>query len=516
MATNTTQDSSPRSESKRRGVSRRTVLKTGTLTAAASLVLSPWAKAGVTSTKPRNSLFDRELFLVNRLTMGFTIHEYKEAKRLGYQAYLDQQLDHLNIDDSQIENLLAAEFPSLRMTPIELWRTYVLNGTQYVAMLELRNAMALRSIFSKRQLFQRMAEFWTDHFSISHDKSYEMKTVDDREVVRAHALGNFKDMLIASAHSPAMLYYLDNWINFAGLAQENYSRELLELHTLGVGGGYTETDVKELARCLTGWTITNSAFFYGKFAFRPALHDDGAKTVLGFNIGAGGGISDGEFMLGRLGSHKSTRNFIATKMCRWLLSHNPPDQVVENVRGVYHQTQGDIQSMVREIFRDENVDAARPVQYPKLKRPYHYIVSLARAAQVTVGKDAYTMRGDYLMYWMYLLGQYPFGRATPDGYPDKIEAWGQSLLPRWQFASALFDGQIPHVTVHLDRLEKEVNGFQRPFLAEQLNYLFMGGAMAERDIAEVQRYVDNAPYYDERIIREAMALAASSPSFQYY
>src|SRR5262249_46230300 len=156
----------------------------------------------------------------------------------------------------QVDQFLA-QYHSLGLSHRELWEQYTSLGLDNIAMVELQSATVYRSVYSQRQLYERMVEFWTNHFNIfqAKDGVKAIKTVDDREVIRQHALGKFPDLLVASAHSGAMMVYLDNYLNVVGAPQENYARELLELHTLGVHGGYTESDVKEVARCLTGWTI---------------------------------------------------------------------------------------------------------------------------------------------------------------------------------------------------------------------------------------------------------------------
>ena len=244
------------------------------------------------SLEPDRATRDRIQFLLNRITMGFSLEEHALAQGMGYEGYLEYQLDHLAIDDSALE-LRLQSLPTLTMTSKQLFDTFVAGGgNQAVPVLELEQAATLRAIHSKRQLFERMVEFWSDHFNVDHvdGQVRVLKTADDRDVIRQHALGTFPALLRASAHSGAMLVYLDNYTNVASAPQENYSRELMELHTLSVSGPYTETDVKEVARCLTGWTIWRQNFpNYGDFRFRLQDHDQGAKTVLGVFIPPAGG-----------------------------------------------------------------------------------------------------------------------------------------------------------------------------------------------------------------------------------
>jgi len=181
---------------------------------------------------------------------------------------------------------------------------------------ELARATLIRQVYSRRQLYEVMVEFWTDHFNISVEKGdcWFLKTVDDRSVIRPHALGKFRDLLWASAHSPAMLVYLDNQVNYKGAPNEHYARELMELHTLGVHGGYTQQDVQDLARCLTGWSV-KEAFWRGDFTFNAGQHDPEAKTVLGLTISPDG-QGEAERVVEMLAAHASTARFIATKLGR--------------------------------------------------------------------------------------------------------------------------------------------------------------------------------------------------------
>src|SRR5439155_17155836 len=179
---------------------------------------------------------------------------------------------------------------------------------------ELQQAAVIRAVYSRRQLQQVMVDFWTDHFNISQLKgdSAFMKTTDDAEVIRRHALGKFRDLLWASAKSPAMLYYLDNARNTHSAVNENYARELMELHTMGVTGGYTQRDVQEVARCFTGWSLQDARTWWnGTYVFRPEQHDDGPRRVLGVTLPPGLGERHGERVLEMLADHPSTARFVA-------------------------------------------------------------------------------------------------------------------------------------------------------------------------------------------------------------
>ena len=236
-------------------------------------------------------------------------------------------------------------------------------------------AAQYRQMFSQRQLYEVMVEFWSDHFNIHlvNGLGPTLKPEDDRQVIRAHALGNFRDLLHASAKSPSMLFYLDNFFNLASAPNENYARELMELHTLGVDGGYTENDVKEVARCFTGWSIRfpgDTSGDYGTFVFLPAVHDNNAKVVLQNSITAGGGQSDGEQVLDILAAHPSTAQFIATKLCRRFISDTRTQPVIDAVAAAFTQSGGDIKTTLRALFA---TDAFRNTADLKFTRPAEYL-----------------------------------------------------------------------------------------------------------------------------------------------
>jgi uncharacterized protein (DUF1800 family) len=359
--------------------------------------------------------------IVRRATLGITREELARANSMGYQGWLQYQLNYERIDDSAADTFVTTKYPLLAATGDVLFSSDVRTVQQ-----QLIDSTVYRAAFSKRQLYHRMVEFWTDHFTIDYDKVQYLKPLDDRDVIRKHALGKVSNIVKASAKSPAMLVYLDQNISNNRAPNQNYARELMELHTLGVDGGYSQQDVAELSRVLTGWTIQGR----GNFLFNPNIHDWGAKTVLGVTIPAGSpslgqdGVKEGETIIDVLLNHPSTAKFIATKMLKWLLTPNPSDAQIQTISAVYRATKGDIKSMVRAILNDEWVTNS-PL---KLKRPFHYLVSSLRGAAPNV--NTITTMSNQLT----ALGQPLFAWDTPDGYPDKAEYWAGNILPRWNFA----------------------------------------------------------------------------------
>ncbi|MBI5361928.1 MAG: DUF1800 domain-containing protein [Planctomycetes bacterium] len=498
--------------------SRRTLLGAG-LGAGVALGLSGRARAQSTTHQPAGGhrpltpVAPGDLFLlVNRTSQGWSEALWAEAQSRGYDGYLEWQLDHSNIADTALDTTLTA-FPSIFMTSRQIQDNYVVPGMTNVAVAELKKACVLRSILSKRQLFEHMVEFWTDHLNIdqSDGENQVLKTTDDREVIRAHALGNFRDLLKASAHSGAMLYYLDNFSNRNTGVNENYAREIMELHTLSPGN-YTEADVRELAKILTGWTIWRPAdAAYGTFRYRRDWHDNAAHTLLGQVYGPNGGQAEGDAALDQLLDHPACANYIATKLCKWLLSYTPPQTVIDAVALAYTQTNGDIKSMIRTVFMPDNVELAAPFQQPKLKRPFAFVTSLMRATGATFTTTA-SAGAQTLLTELVKFGHMPFAWGPPDGYPDREDYWGNAVLPRWNFAARLLDNSLTPISVDVTTL---FSGVSQAQCAERCNQILMGGRMDPVDVAEVHAFAMSFPSLTTQVKRESLALAASSPSYQH-
>src|SRR5262249_541567 len=259
--------------------------------------------------------------------------------------------------------------------------------------MELQAAKVVRAVTSERQLEEVMVDFWFNHFNVFAGKGDVRWYVSayEREAIRPYAMGRFPDLVRATAYHPAMLFYLDNWLSAkpafmvaggrnggggAGL-NENYGGELMELHTLGVDGGYTQKDVTEVARAFTGWTIDRPQVD-GRFVFRPIMHDTGEKVVLGQRIPAGGGREDGERVIEILTHHPATARFIATKLVRRFVSDEPPPALVARVAGTYTSTGGDIRAMLRTIFESPEFFSESAYR-AKIKKPFEFVASAVRA-----------------------------------------------------------------------------------------------------------------------------------------
>jgi uncharacterized protein (DUF1800 family) len=341
---------------------------------------------------------------------------------------------------------------------------------------EMQIAKVARAVASERQLEEVMVDFWANHFTVFAGKGPERYFIAayEREAIRPHALGRFRDLVGAVARSPAMLFYLDNWQSSVeegrptneargsrlqarrrnarparpqpsvrvppnrprGL-NENYARELLELHTLGVDGGYTQQDILNVARAFTGWTLEQPRRS-GGFIFRPAMHDAGEKTVLGQRLSAGRGIEDGEQVLDILAAHPSTARFIATKLARRFVSDDPPAALVDRAAETFRRTDGDIREVVRTIVTSQEFFASAAYR-AKVKSPFELVVSALRAMNATPDM---TPRSAQVVA---RLGQPLFLHQAPNGWPERGDAWINTgaILNRINFGLAMAGGALP-------------------------------------------------------------------------
>ena len=450
------------------------------------------------------SVREVERTLLRRATLGPGAADHARIESIGYTAWLNEQLDYERLDDAALEDVLREGLRTLTMSSSELHAKY--DDNPFIPILELWIATVYRALYSPRQLFERLAMFWSDHFSIDvfGDYQYMLKPIDNRDVVRRHALGTFPELLSASAHSPSMLIYLTNDSNNKAFPNENYARELMELHTMGADNGYTEADVKEVARCLTGWTwidpYRNQANA-GEFHFSRSSHDAGAKKVLGRTIPPGNGIEDGERVLEILVNRKETAEFIATKLLRYLWGYEPPRSAVRKVKRVFQQTGGSIRSMLRTALSEKRLQTATP----KLKRPFHLAVSSLRALGADVGNPFGVL--DHLAD----AGHELFAWTPPNGYPDSAEYWSGFVLPRWNFAANLFDEDFETtIDASLDDPAGAI-----PKIADRLNAVILSGTMSGTTRAAVEEFLGNKAL-SRRRVREAIGLVLTSPEFQEY
>ena len=397
---------------------------------------------------------------------------------------------------------------------------------------ELQTSRILRAAYSERQLQEVMVDFWSNHFNVFAGKGADrwLLMSYDRDTIRPNALGKFEDLLAATAQSPAMLFYLDNFQSVSPNAQqgrrgsqrlraaimnrnagsqgapssrtaqpqiqqarrginENYARELMELHTLGVDGGYTQKDVQEVARCFTGWTIfaprgagaAAQRLFgeaarerAGTFFFNPRVHDNGEKIVLGQKIPAGGGFEDGLMVLDILAKHPATAKFISTKLVQYFVNDTPPSALVERVAATFTKTSGDIRQTLKTIFMSSEFNSPEAYR-AKVKRPFELAISAVR----TLGGD--TNGGPQFHQWIARMGEPLYGYQTPDGYSDVAESWVNTggLLERLNFGLALASNRIPGTRVDLKRFVSEAGNHDRDVMERFLNVIIAGEISAK-------------------------------------
>jgi len=536
---------------------------------------------GHTASADRNGIPSRPddktiVHVLDRIGFGPASGDIERVRHIGLAKYIDQQLHPEQIPDAGMTARLAP-LETLTKSSRELAENYFvpaqmerrraqqqsaakpadppadrrdmrtpeqmqLMQAERGVFTDLAQQKILRAAYSERQLNEVMVDFWFNHFNVFAGKGQVRAylTEYERDTIRPNVFAHFGDLLGATAHSPAMLFYLDNWQSAApegaptsapanrqrfgpgwgrgrgfgappdgrtiadlppGAQQrrprglnENYARELMELHTLGVDGGYTQKDVQEVARAFTGWTIANPRQG-GGFRFEPRMHDDGEKIVLGHRIKAGGGERDAEEVLDILASHPSTARFIATKLVRRFVSDTPPASLVDRAAARFTETRGDIREVVRTILTSPEFFS--PAAYrAKVRTPFEFIAASVRAAGIDV------VNAMPLVQTLRELGMPPYQCQPPTGYADRADAWVNTgaLLNRMNFAVALTDGRMRAVrTTEATPLASPEAA--RATLIDQV----LAGDVSESTRATVDK-ASTAP--------QAIALLLGSPEFQ--
>lgn len=600
------------------------------------------------SSKKSDSLSetDRILHVLNRLGYGARPGDIERVRQIGIEKYIDQQLNPARIDDNAIEKRLNG-LETLSMSPEELVKAYpppqLVNGknkgknrlgdnmddekdsknevaTEKIQkrrrqmldpddvkgkpreiLIDLSQDHLLRAVYSERQLQEVMTDFWINHFNIFWAKGLDRYLLAPyiKDDIRPNVLGSFPKMLAATAKSPAMLFYLDNWLSVDPKAgerlaaqreeilkrreernsrrrafgregerdggfnrqerrhpfgddsaigataprranrleneradadrqlnresanstpkekespakqrknrklglNENYARELMELHTLGVDGGYTQKDVTEVARCFTGWSI-RKAREDAEFSFNERMHDNGEKTVLGVKIPAGGGQQDGEKVLEILANHPATARFIATKLVRHFVSDDAPSSLVDRVAAIYLKTKGDISAMLRTIFTSAEFNSPKYFN-AKIKSPLALVASALRAS------DAETNMGPQILMSLGRMGQPLFLCQPPTGYGDTAEKWVNtaSLVERLNFAVALCEGRLPGTNPKLVKSLANVNSL------DKLIEVVLHDNVGEKTRAALEQELGSRNISTEKMPK-LVGLLLGSPEFQ--
>ncbi len=408
---------------------------------------------------------ERAPHLLSRATYGAGTQDVRRVASMGIEKWLDQQLRPDRIADRSAEQQLE-QFGALRMSVGELAQTYAPQGKgpkrPQQLLHELVAAKLTRAVMSERQLEEVMTDFWFNHFNVFFgDGQVRYHIVDyERNAIRPHVFGKFHELLRATAQHPAMLVYLDNAMSNARRGiNEHYARELLELHTLGVDGGYAETDVREIARAFTGWTVRRAQGRRGAmgagalgrkgepgtFQFAAQLHDDGEKLVLGKRLAAGRGLQDGEDVLSLLARHPATARFIATKLVQRFVNDEPPADFVAELAGVFTSTDGDLRAVTRALFSSPKFYAPQH-RHAKVKTPFELVASALRATDAQFGMTP------QLLQTLRSLGQVPYTESAPTGFPIVSSEWVNSgaMLNRINFGVALANGKLKGVRSHWD------------------------------------------------------------------
>ncbi len=389
-----------------------------------------------------------------------------------------------NLPADEAEDLVVALPRNLRQqlfpfAPTDLKRKLLLvNAPQQVVAYDLLASKLMRAVYSNRQLAGELEDFWFNHFNVFYDKGADRFLIPEyeREAIRPHLLGRFRDLLEATAKSPAMLFYLDNFQSVGTDAavnarvpgnrrrglNENYGRELMELHTLGVDGGYTQKDVTEVARCFTGWTIQEPRRG-GGFFYNDRMHDKGMKVVLGVTIRAGGGMDDGEKVLDILARHPSTAHFISTQLAQRFVADNPPRELVDRMAATFLKTDGDIGAVMRTMLCSREFWSLGAYR-AKVKTPFEMVASAVRALDARV-EDAFALANQ-----VGLLGQPLYRKLEPTGYSSQNSEWVSSsaLLARMNFALALAQNRVPGVSVDATLLPSDPEAIARRLVSADL------------------------------------------------
>ena len=497
--------------------------------------------ADVTRAAAREQTADQQVLQVlNRLAFGSRPGDVQAVRTMGVDRWIALQLEPARIPDPAGDSVaghyrtlslplptLLEEYPpnpvlrrlarqamagggagmmrdSIRISREDSLEYAMMRRRSQVIGQELVSARVARAVASDRQLQEVLTDFWLNHFNVFAGKSASMRhylVPFERDVIRPNVLGNFRTMLGAVAHSPAMLFYLDNWQSTAdstratmvpqrmvraaqrryaqrapqlsGLSSaqrdtllarvqqrrrgvnENYARELMELHTLGVDGGYTQQDVSEAARILTGWSLQQPNEL-AAFRFNPAVHDAEAKQVLGTTFPAGQGVAEGERLLDLLARHPATATFIATKLAQRFVSDTPPAALVERAAATFRRTDGDLREVVRTIVTSDEFFAAAAWR-AKVKSPFEVVVSALRA--VDAGIDT-TPRSAAIVA---RLGQGLYQHQAPNGWPETGDGWINTgaILNRINFGMALASGNVPGVMLRRWPLYAELETLPR-------------------------------------------------------
>lgn len=491
--------------------------------------------------------------LLDRFSFGAKPGQVEAVVNMGLENWLEQQFA-ANQPNEGLNKRLAA-FKSLSLTNDTIVNTY-LNAGQVIRMAtrkgiihkdsikgdqkeyreqvrvimeqegykpiqelhrELVNQKVLSAAYSNNQLQEVLTDFWFNHFNVSVTKNQCQQYVYtyERDAIRPNVMGRFKDLLLATAQHPAMLEYLDNASsvsiknnpranmaaprNARGL-NENYAREVMELHTLGVDGGYTQADVTTVAKALTGWSVMQ-----GNFIFRPRQHDNEAKTILNKNFPANGGYQEGVDVLTMLAEHPSTAKFICTKLATRFVSDTPSAALIKNMVKTFQSTDGNIKAVLRTMVYDPAF-WKKSVSHEKIKSPFEMVISAVRAT------NAQIIQPFQLFNWCTKMGQRFYYYQAPTGFPDRASNWINTgaLLNRMNFGLAFASQKIPGVRMDLAAL----NNYHEPESAIDALTVYSNILLPQRDhAANIKRLIPNVQS-TQNMLSQVVGIIIGSPEFQ--
>jgi len=503
----------------------------------------PYREAGLTERQAA-------AHLISRFTYGATPGQVDEVVKMGLEKWFQQQLDATLPDDSL--QAMLDQYDALKLSNAQIVGTFPKNG-QVIRMAirdgyvdkdsvktdrkayrdilkkymdekgyrpgqelfrQLYCQKILRAAYAQDQLKEVMTDFWFNHFNVSITKNdcAAFIPVYERDVIRPGSLGRFVDLLKATAHSPAMLYYLDNFsssgpvdstkpMQRARRAQglnENYARELMELHTLGVDGGYTQQDVTQAARVLTGWTVRE-----GDFLFAANRHDKGEKVVLGKHFGPDGGYEEGVQLLDMLAHHPSTAHFISRKIAIRFVSDDPPPTLVDKMAKTFKDKDGDIRQVLMTMVYAPEFWSPTAIR-EKTKSPFELAIGAVRSLHARVNQPI------QLYNWVTRMGEKMYFYQAPTGFPDKGQFWINtgSLLNRMNFGLALATGRIPGLSFDLAIL----NNDHEPESAQAALVTYCRIIMPERDLDQTIKRL--APMLNDPTEARVVGIIIGSPEYQ--
>jgi uncharacterized protein (DUF1800 family) len=448
---------------------------------------------------------EKTMHVLDRMSFGATPGQVDEImKNGGWQAWVKTQMDPDHIDDATVTRIVPERFPFVKMSMAQLKHKY--NGKEAREELsELKSqlpALVLtRAALSNKQFYEVMCDFWRNHFCVDQPGKYELTRswtdVDyEQNVIRKHAFGKFGDMLFASARHPAMLEYLDNKLSYKNNWNENYAREVMELHTVGVDKGYRDIDVQELSKALTGWTY-NGNF---EFVFNEQEHQPGAKHWMGMSLPAG--FDGGVIALRTLATSPATADFISLKLCRYLVNDNPPMTLVKKISSVFHSSNGDLPKVYEAIINSPEF-MTRDNYRCKFKSPLFFTVSALRATQAKVDNTIATTEV------LRKMGEPVYDCPDPTGYFDAAERWMDAgvLTSRWQYAWDLVRGSVDGVSL-TDNFLNRYKGLKPEELQQKLIDDLLEGEVGDRELAALK---ETAPTGD---LQRMISIVLGSPSFQ--